>query len=497
MNGYDNALVFKDIHDDDIKLVEKFIREETLGIITRIFEDTVGSECDVVIPPDEMLEYFGPAYRNNPDKFQFRPGDVKTIKSIVKHVKTIVDASGSNEGLKHFAKKKKIKRLNTAEQPERMAVNPLELNELKMTLSARLNDYLNGFNVDSSAMKHSDESICNVRCNGNTIIGEIFCVLCKSKKEETKPKRIHYNPVDKYWVLANFGKHLKKVHGLVSGPKSVVIEIKQVENSIQIDASHVNNVENPLQQKITENCVKFRVCEDDSITNRLFGQMSQQIQTMTQFILQNNDKEVEVQFDLNEDLTSNLKVIETIPDGDCLFSAIAHQLYQERIGSSQHRLSIRKLRAAVVDHIETHLDEYLPQLTERVLENGKRDEIEDMKKECMFFLKFCLSRDRYWGGGETVKAVSDLYQVNVIVYNECGPSYVINRCSKLHDRSIGIAYRLSATENGRNGNSAERLVRNHYDSISDMSTADLYTVAHYLNKLLQQHIDPNEIIEVV
>lgn len=96
----------------------------------------------------------------------------------------------------------------------------------------------------------------------------------------------------------------------------------------------------------------------------------------------------------------------------------------------------------------------------------------DIDKECLFFLNQILPINRCWGGAETLKAVSIIYKVNIIIFYEEGPCRVVN--SDFHDKTICIAYRIDRTK--------EELIRNHYDSVSDIQSDAIYASVQQIIK---------------
>lgn len=51
-------------------------------------------------------------------------------------------------------------------------------------------------------------------------------------------------------------------------------------------------------------------------------------------------------------------VLNTLPDGNCMFSAIAHQMFGSDIGSRSHIENTTMLRRQAVDYLRSHLDVY-------------------------------------------------------------------------------------------------------------------------------------------
>lgn len=81
----------------------------------------------------------------------------------------------------------------------------------------------------------------------------------------------------------------------------------------------------------------------------------------------------------------------------------------------------------------------------------------DIDKEVEFFVNQLLPRNQYWGGTETLKAVSDLYKVNIFVFIENGTYNVITEEGQVYQRTIAVAF--------KNGN--------HYESVTDITAHDI------------------------
>lgn len=94
MNGFGNALTFKDIDNDDIDTVEAFVRTELLGILSKNASDSIGDNCDALVDDQQMLEHFGEAYKETPENFKFLNGHKKLIRNVAVHVKRLVDGKG-------------------------------------------------------------------------------------------------------------------------------------------------------------------------------------------------------------------------------------------------------------------------------------------------------------------------------------------------------------------------------------------------------------------
>lgn len=197
-------------------------------------------------------------------------------------------------------------------------------------------------------------------------------MLCEDG-ENKKPKRVYYQSTKNsgFWVISNFEKHLRKVHSLKVIPsnkikqkriKKEALGEEDVEGGVQnhkdessIDESHANNANSnsfdisieQLQQSL-ENTNDYSlesvhvVTENSStqtnedMASRLYAQISQQMQQMVAAALINSESESLMEFVIKNQ-NKSLSLIETNKDGNCLFSALAHQLWPNHITSPTHK----------------------------------------------------------------------------------------------------------------------------------------------------------------
>lgn len=129
------------------------------------------------------------------------------------------------------------------------------------------------------------------------------------------------------------------------------------------------------------------------------------------------------------------------------------------------------LRSVVVEHIlkpeNFHL--YETMLHDRVSQK-KSESAASLTAECKLFVRHGLSRQGKWGGLETIKAVSNEYHVNVVIFNEHKSCNMITGSDE-YKQALVIAYR---EDNHTNGN------YNHYDSVSDMQSDDIYAAVDFI-----------------
>lgn len=164
-------------------------------------------------------------------------------------------------------------------------------------------------------------------------------------------------------------------------------------------------------------------------------------------------------------------------DGNCLFASLAFQLKRVKIDSDEHDNETKELRQKVVDHIRTNFDRFKMAikgtLYERVEREGKP--LTDIDQSCEHFIQNELPSPCCWGGSETIMAVREIFEVNVIVVPEKRQPYFANGFNFKYRRSIFLAYRCY-------GNA----VYEHYDSVCRFEHDLLFRFANSLSKNISE-----------
>lgn len=163
-----------------------------------------------------------------------------------------------------------------------------------------------------------------------------------------------------------------------------------------------------------------------------YEQISMQITEMAKLTRSNAEQENEMQIELCTGFGS-VKVVSSPPDGNCMLSSMAHQLFGYNMLSKRLKTEQKQMRAEVVQYIRENYDSFQHEIKGHVYD--RRDEIIqrgemtgkekcDIDAECLLFLNHILPKNRVWCGSETLKAVSIVHNVNILVLNEEGPCVV-------------------------------------------------------------------------
>lgn len=499
MCGYGNPLSFKNVDDDDIDFVEQFIRKKGCKFVNQIQNDendSIAENNDVSEDEYDPADVYGEIFAKCPDKFQILRGYRNTIKSIVTHVKSLVDGKGENKGLKQFNQRKQKCRKNLghssnadrgAQMQRTCSGTSHKTNHSQLTskLHEMILNSLKPYNADVS---NYNDNIVDVDESGT--YGIVTCILCPNDiDEKERKKRVYYSRSkhrSHYWVISNNKKHLKRKHSstLTAEKKNAVMESKfelvkdnhllddaptkpDVVSLNEIDSMNVNN-DSVAGTQMEGEYADYSVEIVDVII--------QQPTTMVAEQLINSEKTEHMEFKLKDQIARLIHVIKAPDDGNCIFTSLAHQLWPVAITSEESKKNAKILRATVVEHIlnATDFTAYQMIIGERL--NELSDLVDDnasLETKCKMWVRHILSRQRKWGGLETIKAVSCMHRVNVLIFDECGTAYIIKGSNETYNRTILIAYRLGQTLQ-------HDYVYNHYDSVCDMESNSIYATSEFI-----------------
>lgn len=144
-----------------------------------------------------------------------------------------------------------------------------------------------------------------------------------------------------------------------------------------------------------------------------------------------------------------------------------HQRNNLKVASDEYNQKVANLRNEVLTHIKANLKRYERLLLGRVYakrcDNGEKTKIPVIEEDCNKFLDNYLSKDTAWAGPETIQAVSELFKVNVIIFNEWGEVNCGNSFDSSYENIITLAFRVSKKNEKREN--VPNTQRNHYDSV--------------------------------
>lgn len=497
--GFNSANLFENITEDEISAVEKFVREELLEIISANAEATANAD-EFLMDEKQMIDNFGPLYAMNPEKFRYQVGDRKFIHLIRDHIRSKIKKNGRKRALCHFECIDEQPKIKNRKDNEGEGVNN-NINSTTCSLKTKLTEHIlrkmKMLAVPQSILNFFNESFVNVKvCENGDISGTVICVVCLTQSEHPeniKPKNVFCREKSgsKSWIISNFVTHLKRVHSNFElDEKAVIIP----STNQHLDNATHENTESDKEATDTlgtinfsiESCSDFDGDEECKIEKTLNHQISKHAINMWKIATINGEYLEEVQCKCDDGTILSVEVVKIPMDGDCLYSSIAHQLFGNDLNSPEHKTSTNKLRANVVEFIQQNFEEFEFELRGHVyqLKEYKRipaiDKICDVHEACQYLLNECLIRPGFWGGRESLKAIASLYDVNIISFYENGPVEFITQ--QQSNRHVIIAYRSAGNDD---------LWRNHYDSVCNISSTDIYNTVQIMCKKLNHNFNPN------
>lgn len=441
--------------------------------------------------------FFGP-FTKDKSRFKFYFGEKKLIKELVEHTRNVVDTPNLNAGLGHFLQKMTVKKNMSFSNStrcingsfffiDRISFNTMSngiesnnarnkkiinIDEQKNILFVKAKTAANKFERENKVkqVRTFEEDFVNV--NGSCfddIKAMVHCSFC-DEENSNEGVRLFFKQTSNggHWVLSNLLKHFNLHHGVNSSSKSKLIELK---------VEPITPKNHQIKQIVQNEADVF---PSDDFADLLFTQMSvQQIKMVNASLLNNEDlSNLKFKKILREGV---VKICNIKADGDCLFAAITHQLHYVKCDSSSHEKSTSKIKLSVIEYIKKNIESFENYLKGRVLAYKKISEIKNMHEEFLDFLNIRLPNRTSWGGTETMKAVSELYKVNIVVIDEDGSCYLGYRHNPMYDRLIMLSFRQYAN------NSAANSIPNHYDSIVEISDAVLKHFSDQASKAEQKY----------
>lgn len=505
--NFSNRLNFESLTEDEIDQIEQIVREKGIDFVEKKINGR-----DQVFTEEQLIDFFGETYASDPSYFRFEIGDKKLIRILRDHL----IKQKNEKGVKYmrrfrkkpdFQKPKKTKfdhgddtlkiEAKYAIKDDTFTVDDDDLcHQLSANLFERMKVYMETFGTDDAIMQKIDSNIVSVKIVDELIIAEVLCAVCQhdpTKKRKLKGKRVFYKGGEgsKYWVLSNFGQHLKNVHKMTSR-LFVNEQSDETPEENNQNGSEPLNFDALVKKEVTTSDEKLALAHNFSVEyienlenseqttspdnpNVIYDQITAQIRKMVEATLLNNDSMKQMIFQLNEDRYQQLKIAEVAANGSCLFASIVHQLFAEKIGSRKHIRTTDQLRVNVCKYITRNYSSFKHELQGRVYEEINASLITDLNKECKDILEQYMPMRDYWGGSETLKAVQEIYNVNILIFNERDTCYFFNQFNEANTRTLILAFRFT--------NSNER---NHYDSVCDISSQEILNSIKFLSTKPQE-----------
>lgn len=520
--GFSNELSFKSIDDRVFAEVEGFVRNE----LKELLYDEQNAECF-----NAEKRYFFGLFASNIKNFRFMPGEKLQILELVKYVNQILNKDASIENQFEAPKKYKISTKDTIRSSVGLIFGRkyskwspvLNLNENDITsctpdsktkLVQQIDNLLLTFGLSITEDKISFTN------DGRRITATVSCLVCE-KDGQKRAYNVQYdaakNSTKAYWNVSNYKKHLGR-HSSVkietgddqskscnenevlmkmensddqsnnlnenkvsTSMKSIVVELNVSDNETKTVSNHDNNVLSDNKEESSPRNF-YTSSLFDRYKNEIYNQISEQNLRLTTSIMSNNELVQDMTLELSGQKTC-VGVLKIRGDGNCMFAALAHQIFFHKINSPEHQKETANLREDAVAHIESNYEDYKKQVEARL-----NDNTQDGK----FFISVILRSSGQWGGAESLLAISRIYQVNILIFNEAESCWYPFELNLNYKRTVAIAYRLKIQTIRRNRIKNQPIVRNHYDSISEVKQNILFTCTNILSANEVKRIDFKE-----
>lgn len=494
MCGFSNAITFKAIDDDDINYVENFVKNDLVQYfvprqlsIPKTHDNDDDDFADADLSEDEKHFFFG-IYTSNPSNFVFLRGERKMLNALSEHVRS---TEGTSVGLKHFQlnvdgiDKIKISWKGTFQSKvgmhfgdkkqyvkQKKVMPKKSAEDSKIDLFDKFQKFVRQ-NYKNMVSELSPDMVEIKILPDNGIDAKVQCVICL-ELGQTKRYSIfcQVSPTSKCWVFSNLKRHMDK-H-------------KKDNHHFDRDAENVPDDHNLSSNSGDDSGNSAEEGEDSTASQRedekgighqdlIYTQLSVQNLMMKNAISMHKETTENITFNLSDIVDGSIGVTKMKTDGNCLFSALAHQLYCVKLNSEEHQNATKEVRQNSSTFIRENYALFANAIKGRIFDrlSKNKENIVKLKtgeikidQECSIFVNHCLPKQGFWGGFESLKAISQIYKINILVFSENSGYYFADRFNAGYDRSVFIAFR-NVNELAENRAAADT-EKNHYDSVVDV-----------------------------
>lgn len=357
------------------------------------------------------------------------------------------------------------------------------VDNLKERLFEKINALVQSI-AQPSMRPFSRETIKINSVAGQKLAAEVTCVFCETPKAFSVNTFTPPKSKSVYWTISNLKKHVVSQHKMAETTQETKNATKRKYSSknahnapkkLKSSPESKDEVENYAENLNSSNTPPEVVPNSivDVETDVLHNQITKQLEAVSNSVTTNKTKTANMKIQTSS--ASPLKFIQVIKipqDGNCLFGSVAHQLfYCAPSDISEQSIAVR---AEVVNHIRVNFGRFHHAIKGRIYEQQESIKTEskltekEMEEKSKSFLEESLSKSGYYGGHESLIAVSEIYNVNILVFREKDTFSIVNDFNKTYHRTICLAYRLA--QNTKSKDKANNLNYNHYDSVGGINT---------------------------
>lgn len=404
-----------------------------------------------------------------------------------------------------------------------------KIDDIKQSLFMRVSSYYANFKDDLKKSEFSEDDVL-VTITNNQIDAAVLCIFCdRSEKRDVKVFCRRIDGLKSIWVLSNLTKHEDRFHQIGINQKVNVLQKENPESTPDNDIGKTNKLRKPPLIPATK---KTRIMNFDALNENRFDLSSNENDNIEMIVCDLNDDspkndacktnatnsngaiptdETNQKLSLDEEIKrfedilytavysqmlrmencvkihnedtkefvvskttrkkskSLVKVVKIDADGNCLFYALAHQLFYVKKNSKQHIELADKLRRQVVEHVCNNIDPFLHGLKDRLIEY-RLEWKDDLRGSCLRFVREEISKDGFWGGEETLKATAEIFRVNILLILDRDTCILGNRFDPTYERALVLSYIAM-------GNTL-----NHFESICEMIND---SQVNYVSKVME------------
>lgn len=459
------------------------------------------------ITSEIKVHFFG-VFANNTKEFRFVIEDKILIRRLVQFVNDEISSGGKSPF--NMPVKYTISRKNTIQLSAGLFFGQIDAKceskthdstNLKTDLFEKVKRLM--VSGDLIQVRPVTEDIIRIINAGGRIRAEVTCIYCPENiVENEKPKVVSVqaftgaNSTSFYWTTSNLKKHLEKHHKIkfecdVAHFESNDQKCEENQNEIHHTGGMKEQIMDEFSEPATVKVETVHTCDVNNDTNdQMYKQISEQMNKVARSVIMNNEEKGNIKIQIGNGQRF-IQVAKVPRDGSCLFSAMAHQLFHDTLSPApgEHSERADELRAQVVAHIKANFEQYKHALKGRIFDEEsseeesskkstkksikkvtkksrrKRTEIE-MDLVCEKFLNKDLTEKKCWGGYESLMALRELYNVNIVIFREMDSFSFLEQFEATYDRTVCLAYRLK--KKPKCDKDIEKIY-NHYDSVSGIN----------------------------
>lgn len=520
-SGFANGVSFKEIDDAELASIEKFVQNEMLS---RIMErcTMLGTHFD-----ENEKEYFFGMYASSINEFKFVQGERLLIFYIADSLTHMFDTNGPAQFAKYFEVPVGFK-INKADnctftysvglfygKKPRKRVMQLVITEknVKNELFLKVKQFFQSFGL-KPVQEITEDDIKITDLGSGSARADIKCIFCTTVKDDISGQKRHAIQYDKTgrWNFSNLRKHMN-IHKKIehnsddfndeektdntepykmkkSHEESEFIDLDDFDKSNVFSMPTVSNDSNIEEEsKIIDestNEESHTFDEKSTVTDTikiLYSQISTQNLILLESTLKNGGQKKFMSLMVG-DCAMNIHVMKIKSDGDCLYAALSHQLENLKINSEEHKIRTMNLRQEVVSHILENLDFYKQSIKLRLESENEQltFSCENSDEMCQEYLSKYLSKSGFWGGSETILAISIMFSTNIIIFNEESSFFLATGFNSKYKKVILLAYRIGSMNEDGSTN------YNHYDSVCGIKEEIMFKCANILAEKLNSTI---------